>query len=213
MEKSIASIRREYSRAGLQEEDLAENPLDLFDKWFREALDARLKDANAMILSTADKSGKPSSRIVLLKDFDDEGFVFFTNYQSRKGREIEQNVFGALLFYWAELERQVRIEGALVKTSREVSEAYFHSRPVESQLSALASDQSRVLRDRQELEAKIRELSEKYGDGEIPCPKFWGGYLLKPDRIEFWQGRPGRLHDRFEFFSIDGRWNHHRLYP
>ncbi|HKI45746.1 MAG TPA: pyridoxamine 5'-phosphate oxidase [Balneolales bacterium] len=213
MDRDISSLRREYNRDGLLEKDLDDNPVVQFDHWFQDSLKAGLKDANAMSLSTTGENNRPSSRIVLLKEFDEQGFVFFTNYRSRKGSEIEANFFGALLFYWSELERQVRIEGSIDKVNRDISESYFHSRPVESQLGAVASEQSQMLKNREELESKYQELKKKYEGREIPCPDFWGGYRLRPDRIEFWQGRPSRLHDRFEYIREGDRWIHRRLYP
>lgn len=213
MERDIRSLRREYNRKGLLEQDLEDDPLILFDHWFQDALDAGLKDANAMSLSTVDPNNRPSSRIVLLKELDADGFVFYTNYESKKGSDIEANALGALLFYWSDLERQVRIEGSITKVDRKVSESYFHSRPIESQLGAVASDQSRILKNREELENRYHELKKKYNGKEIPCPDFWGGYQLNPDRIEFWQGRPSRLHDRFEYIRKGDHWEHRRLYP
>lgn len=213
MERDIRSLRREYNREGLLEKNLDNNPVIQFDHWFQDSMNAGVKDANAMSLSTVGEDNRPSSRIVLLKEFDEQGFVFFTNYDSRKGSEIEANSFGALLFYWSDLERQVRIEGSITKVEREVSESYFHSRPAESQLGALASDQSRMLKNREDLENRYRELKKRYEGKEIPCPDFWGGYRLYPDRMEFWQGRPSRLHDRFEYLRDGARWIHRRLYP
>ncbi len=213
MDKDISSLRREYNRDGLFEKDLDDNPVAQFDHWFNDALNSGLKDANAMTLSTVSKEGQPSSRIVLLKEFDEKGFVFFTNYKSRKGEDIEANAVGSLLFYWPDLERQVRIEGSMTRVSREVSKSYFHSRPIESQLGALASDQSRTLKNREELEKRYLDLKKQFEGKEIPCPEYWGGYRLKPERMEFWQGRPSRLHDRFEYILEANRWVHRRLYP
>jgi len=213
MDKNIRSMRREYNRDGLLEKDIDDNPVTQFGRWFKAALDTGIKDANAMTLSTVSNEGRPSSRIVLLKEFDEKGFVFFTNYQSKKGSDIEAHAVGSLLFYWSDLERQVRIEGSLTKVSRELSESYFHSRPVESQLGALASDQSRILGSREELENRYEDLKKQYEGKEIPCPEYWGGYRLEPDRMEFWQGRPSRLHDRFEYVFEDNQWIHRRLYP
>ncbi|PZR77285.1 MAG: pyridoxamine 5'-phosphate oxidase, partial [Chthoniobacterales bacterium] len=170
--------------------------------------------ANAMSLATATPDGKPSARIVLLKGFDERGFVFFTNHDSEKGQQLEVNPFAALVFYWVELERQVRISGLVERTSREDSAAYFHSRPVGSRLGAWASKQSEVIDARQILESRLSQMTERFEGGEIPLPPHWGGYRVKPDKIEFWQGRPNRLHDRFRYLRrTDGTWQIDRLAP
>lgn len=208
------TMRREYKRDGISEETVQKDPILQFSRCFREALDSEETDANAMTLSTATTSGKPSSRIVLLKGFDEQGFRFYTNYNSRKGRDLEENPYAALCFFWPALERQIRIEGKVKKVSREESAAYFETRPRESQLGAWASDQSAPLRDRKELEEKFRGLEKQYENREVPLPDFWGGYLLRPRLIEFWQGRTRRLHDRILYTKTgNGNWEISRLSP
>jgi pyridoxamine 5'-phosphate oxidase len=212
----LAAIRREYALSGLRRADLDADPIAQFQKWFAqtEAVLAEKKlDVNAATLATADCHGQPSSRIVLLKRLDARGFAFFTNYDSRKGRELVENPRAALTFFWPEVERQVGIAGQVEKTSREESEKYFASRPRGSQLGAWASDQSSVVPDRAALEAKWHELEKKFPD-KIPTPPHWGGFVLKPERIEFWQGRPSRLHDRFSYTrQPDDSWKIERLSP
>ena len=182
--------------------------------WFAAALAADIRDVNAMSLATATPDGKPSVRIVLLKGFDERGFAFFTNYDSEKAREIEANPYAALAFYWVQLERQIRISGTVEKTSREDSAAYFHSRPAGSQLGAWVSKQSEVIDARRVLDARLTEMTERFENGEIPLPPHWGGYRVKPDKFEFWQGRPNRLHDRFRYSrQADGTWVIDRLAP
>jgi pyridoxamine 5'-phosphate oxidase len=211
---NVADIRKDYTRAGLSESDVDPDPIRQFDLWFQQALASNLTDANAMTLATAGADGRPSARVVLLKDFDSRGFVFYTNYESRKGRELAENPYAALIFFWAELERQVRIEGTIERVSREESEAYFRSRPTASRLGAWASEQSRVIANREELEERLNQVAAKYGDQDIPLPPFWGGYRLLPDAIEFWQGRPSRLHDRLLYSRDSNRqWSMHRLSP
>ena len=211
--ETIQNLRQEYRAASLAESDVDHNPVTQFGKWFSEAIDAQLYEPNVMTLATASLSGKPSARILLLKGFDENGFVFFTNYASKKGHEIAENPQAAMVFFWPELERQVRIEGNIAKVSDEESTAYFHSRPAGSQIGALASPQSTIIPDRQLLENRVQELTEAYADREIPRPEHWGGYVLKPDHIEFWQGRPSRLHDRITYTSVDGVWTINRLAP
>jgi pyridoxamine 5'-phosphate oxidase len=211
----IADIRREYARDGLRRADLDANPVAQFQKWFEQALAAEPNrpDANAMTLATADKSGRPAARVILLKGVDERGFIFFTNYKSRKGRELVENPNAALTFYWADLERQVCVAGSVQKISREESERYFESRPRGSQLAAWASNQSDAVKDRAALEAKWSEMEKKF-PAEIPLPPNWGGYVLKPERIEFWQGRRSRLHDRFQYArQPDNSWKLERLAP
>jgi pyridoxamine 5'-phosphate oxidase len=210
---SIADLRKDYSLARLSEDDVLPNPIDQFGKWFDEALVAQVPEANAMSLSTVDVRGRPSSRIVLIKEFDRRGFTWFTNYDSRKGNELSQNPFAALLFYWIELERQVRIEGRVERVPPAESDAYFNSRPLKSRIGALASAQSRPVRDRETLEAQVAAAEQQYGDNPLR-PSHWGGYRLMPDYMEFWQGRPSRLHDRIVYsLQPDGSWQRERLQP
>ena len=213
---ALADIRREYTSGGLRRADLDANPVAQFQKWFTEAEAALARhqlDVNAATLATADKNGIPSARTVLLKGLDERGFIFFTNYDSRKGRELAQNPHAALVFYWQELERQICIAGSVTKTSREESENYFKSRPHGSRLAAWASNQSETVSDRAVLEARWQELEKKFAT-DIPLPPNWGGFILKPERIEFWQGRPSRLHDRFSYTrQPDDSWKIERLAP
>jgi pyridoxamine 5'-phosphate oxidase len=213
----LADIRREYARDGLRRTDLNANPIAQFQKWFDDAkiaLEKKFLDVNAMTLATADKNGKPSSRTVLLKGLDERGFIFYTNYQSRKGRELSQNPNAALTFFWAEIERQICVAGKVKKISRAESENYFQSRPRASQIAAWASDQSSVLKNREALEKKWSELEKKFPGEKIPLPPNWGGLVLRPERIEFWQGRPSRLHDRFQYTrKKNNSWKLERLAP
>jgi pyridoxamine 5'-phosphate oxidase len=209
-----AASRYEHVGKGLRRSDLDPNPVRQFANWFTAAIEAGIRDVNAMSLATADRDARPSVRIVLLKGFDQDGFVFFTNYESTKGKQLEANPYAALGFYWIELDRQIRISGKVKKTSREECETYFHSRPVGSQLSAWASRQSEVLDGRRVLDARMAQMTERFGDKPIPLPPHWGGYRLKPDMMEFWQGRPNRLHDRFRYTrQADGSWQIDRLAP
>jgi len=215
MDKSFdyAGFRHEYIGHGLRRTDLDPDPIKQFYAWFGAAAKAGIHDANAMTLATSD-DGKPSARVVLLKDFDERGFTFFTNYSSDKGHELEKNPNAALVFYWMEVERQIRINGEVEKTSREESEHYFHSRPAGAQLGAWASHQSQVIDGRRVLDARLEEMKQRFSKGEIPLPPHWGGYRVKPYRIEFWQGRPDRLHDRFSYtLQSDGSWRIDRLAP
>lgn len=214
MPPDLTGLRNEYAAHGLRRADLHSDPLQQFGAWFAAALAADIRDVNAMSLATATPDGKPSVRIVLLKGFDERGFAFFTNYDSEKGCQLEANPVAALVFYWVQLERQVRISGAVEKTSREDSAAYFHSRPLGSRLGAWASKQSEIVDARQVLDSRLTEMTERFEDGDIPLPPHWGGYRVKPDKMEFWQGRPNRLHDRFRYLRrADGTWQIDRLAP
>ncbi len=210
---SFNALRKEYTQRGLSEQDLDADPFRQFTVWLDQAVAASLTEPNAMALATADADGRPSVRMVLLKGLD-TGFVFYTNYDSRKGRELAQNPWAALTFYWAELERQVRIEGRVEQVTAEMSDSYFHSRPIGSQLGAAASHQSQIIPSRAVLERRVRELSEQYQEQEIPRPPNWGGYRVIPDTIEFWQGRQDRLHDRLRYRrDAGGQWIVERLSP
>ncbi len=206
--------RYEHAARGLRRRDLDPDPIKQFSSWFTAAIEAEIRDVNAMSLATAGRDAKPSVRVVLLKGFDQDGFVFFTNYESEKGVQLEANPYAALAFYWIELDRQIRIAGKTERTSRQESEGYFHSRPIGSQLGAWASRQSEVLDGRRVLDARMVEMTERFGDNPIPLPPHWGGYRVKPDTMEFWQGRPNRLHDRFRYRrQTDGSWLIERLAP
>lgn len=209
----LAALRRDFSRESLSEISVAGDPFEQFSKWMDEALAAEIVDATAMTLSTVDTECRPSSRVVLLKGFNSSGFTFFTNYESKKARDLAANPNAAIHFFWAELERQVIISGTAAKTPREESEAYFRSRPVESRIGAWASKQSSVLSSREDLENRVEELRAEYPDGNVPLPPFWGGYRLTPERFEFWQGRASRLHDRICYELRGGRWEIFRLSP
>jgi len=211
---SLSDLRREYALAGLKESDLDPNPFKQFDTWFQQALAAGLPEPNAMTLATATLDGKPSARVVLLKGFDERGFVFFTNYESQKGHQLAANPLAALVCYWAELERQVRISGRVSRVSAEESEAYFRSRPLGSQLGAWASQQSEIVGGRKILEDRLEQLTQEYQTKPVPLPPHWGGYRVDPQTIEFWQGRPNRLHDRLRYTAQTGnQWLIERLSP
>lgn len=213
-ELRLAQLRREYTLAGLHERDLDPDPLRQFQKWFDDVLKAALVEPNAMVLATADQDGQPSSRMVLLKQVDARGFVFFTNYLSRKGRELAANPRAALTFPWHPLERQVCVTGTVGKVGREESQAYFKLRPRGSRLGANVSRQSEVVSSREELERKLAEFEKQHPGEDIPAPAEWGGYVLTPSEIEFWQGRPNRLHDRLRYTRRgDGSWVIERLSP
>jgi pyridoxamine 5'-phosphate oxidase len=210
----LSGLRQEYDAHGLRRADLHSDPLEQFRAWFAAAIAADIRDVNAMSLATATPEGRPSVRIVLLKGLDEHGFSFFTNYGSEKGRVLDANPYAALVFYWVKLERQVRISGPVERTSREDSAAYFHSRPAGARLGAWVSRQSEVIDSRQILDARLEAMKERFEDGEISLPPHWGGYRLRPEQIEFWQGRPNRLHDRFRYSrQADGTWQIDRLAP
>lgn len=211
---SLAGMRRDYRRGGLSEQDADPDPLQQFEKWFNDAIAARVLEPNAMILATAGADGAPAARAVLLKAFDARGFVFYTNYESRKGRQLTENPRAALLFTWLPLERQVEIRGAVERTSREETETYFYARPIDNQLGAWASPQSTVLTSRAQLEQRIEQLMKEYRGKTVPVPPHWGGYRVVPETIEFWQGRPSRLHDRLRYTRLPGgEWKIERLSP
>lgn len=214
MSQSLAELRHEYALGALSEADVDPDPIQQFQRWLREAINAQLPEPNAMTLATADRTGRPYARVVLLKDCDAEGFVFFTNYRSDKGRQLAENPHAALVFLWLELERQVRVEGTVGKIPSAESEAYFHSRPRESRLGALASRQSQVIANRQMLDERYQRLAAQYPDDNIPMPNQWGGYRVRPEMLEFWQGRHGRMHDRLRYRrQTDGSWWLERLEP
>lgn len=210
---SISSIRKDYQLQSLSESDVKQDPIGQFGKWWDEAIASSIDEVNAMTLSTVTAEGKPSARIVLLKGFDERGFVFFTNYESNKGAQLTANPFASLVFFWKELERQVRIEGICEKVSEQESDDYFHSRPIGSQLGACASRQSRVIESRRVIENNLEKLQDQYRDMEIPRPAHWGGYRVVPQAIEFWQGRSSRLHDRIKYTKENQSWKIVRLAP
>ncbi len=211
---SLADLRKDYCLAGLAEKDLARDPFRQFEKWFQEAEAARIAEPNAMVLATATPDGPPSARTVLLKGIDGRGFVFYSNYASRKGRELELSPRATLLFPWIAQERQVIVDGSVSRITREESEAYFHSRPLPSQLSAWASQQSSIVSGRKVLEDAMKEVERKYAGQTVPLPPHWGGYRLKPEAVEFWQGRRSRLHDRLRYRRNEsGEWIVERLAP
>lgn len=211
--ETIQNLRQDYRSAELNESDVNKSPIKQFEHWFADAMKAQLYEPNVMTLATADKTGKPNARIVLLKGFDENGFSFYTNYLSQKGKEMKKNPQACLVFFWAELERQVRIEGKVEKLDKEASEKYFHSRPKGSQIGAIVSPQSQIIPNRNILETKVEELNVIYQDKTIPKPAHWGGYIVKPTSIEFWQGRTSRLHDRIKYDLINGKWQTTRLAP
>lgn len=211
---ALADLRKDYSLAGLAEKDLARDPFRQFEKWFQEAEGAKIPEPNAMTLSTVDSDGKPSARTVLLKGLDGRGFVFFSNYESRKGREVAGNPRVSLVFPWIAIERQVIVEGTATKMAREENEAYFHSRPRASQLGAWVAQQSSIITGREVLEDAMKALEKKHAGAEVPLPPNWGGWRVAPETVEFWQGRRSRLHDRLRYRRAkDGAWTVERLAP
>ena len=212
--KNIAGIRKDYKLETLSEEVISSDPIKQFELWWQQAVDSNIEEVNAMTLSTVDKNNKPSSRIVLLKDFKEDGFTFFTNYKSHKGQCIDQNPNVSVVFFWKELERQVRIEGIAKKISARESDIYFNSRPEESKIGAWASPQSKIIATREVIENNVAEYKSKFAGATITRPIHWGGYLIEPAMIEFWQGRPGRLHDRIRYARLDNtNWKKERLAP
>ncbi|MEA5553929.1 pyridoxamine 5'-phosphate oxidase [Anabaena cylindrica UHCC 0172] len=214
MDKNIADLRKDYTLQDLNKHQIDPNPFIQFKTWFDQATTAQLPEPNAMTLATCTPDGKPSARMVLLKDFDEQGFVLFTNYNSHKGQELTANPHAALVFWWAELERQVRIVGTVEKISQEQSDGYFEMRPAKSRLGAWASNQSEVIAGREVLEQQLQEFQRKYENQEVPRPPHWGGFRVIPQEIEFWQGRSSRLHDRLLYTRLDhGSWKIERLSP
>ncbi|WP_299821993.1 pyridoxamine 5'-phosphate oxidase [uncultured Pontibacter sp.] len=214
LSQNIADIRTNYTKQELTEASVLQHPIQQFQVWLEQAISAEVQEPTALVLSTVSAEGKPSARVVLLKEINENGFTFFTNYSSRKGQELEQNPYASITFFWPALERQVRVEGSVVKAPAAVSDAYFHSRPVGSQIGAWASPQSQVIKSREELQQTEEVYASKFSGTEvIPRPEHWGGYTLVPTRIEFWQGRPNRLHDRIVYKLTDGNWQLNRLAP
>ncbi|MCW3113609.1 MAG: pyridoxamine 5-phosphate oxidase [Segetibacter sp.] len=213
MNQTIADIRKDYKLKSLREEDVLSNPIEQFTNWWSEAVSSKIEEVNAMTLATSAIDGTPYARIVLLKGLTNEGFMFFTNYESAKGKELAQNPKAALVFFWKELERQVRIEGTVEKVSEAESEAYFVSRPVASKIGAWASPQSTTIESREILEGNVLKYQAQFGEENIPKPPHWGGYIVKPAKLEFWQGRRSRLHDRILYTKQDENWKISRLAP
>lgn len=211
--RELNDLRREYAAGGLSEADLSPDPVSMFRRWMHDAVRAGLYEPNALVLATSDGSGSPASRIVLMKGLDDRGFVFFTNYGSRKAEELAVNPRASLLFPWHQLERQVRVEGVAVRLTDRENDTYFASRPRASQIGAWASPQSLVVPDRATLDARYAEEAARFGEGDIPRPPHWGGYCVAPDVVEFWQGRLGRMHDRLRYRRTEGGWTIERLAP
>ncbi len=214
LNKYIRDLRHDFSQMQLNEEDMSHDPSLQFEKWFAQAVKSAVNEPNACVLSTATKEGKPSGRVVLFREFKDNQFGLFTNYNSRKGKELQENPFACLTFFWPELERQIRIEGLVEKSTQEASDKYFYSRPRTSRIGAWSSPQSNILKNREELEHLVTGFDKRYPDEDVPRPEFWGGYLLKVNYYEFWQGRPSRLHDRISYtLQEEGTWKIERLAP
>ncbi len=214
--EELAALRQDYSQRNLRRADLASDPIVQFQKWLHEAHERQVLEPNAMILATVDATGQPWTRTVLLKACDERGFTFFTNYEGAKAQHLAQNARAAMTFWWGPLERQVNITGTVVKTSREESDSYFHSRPISSQLGAWASHQSEVVADREQLQRQFEEARQRFGEDNVPLPSHWGGYTVQPETIEFWQGQRSRLHDRLRFTKVgqgNGGWRIERLSP
>lgn len=210
--KDLSKLRKQYSKSSLSVSSVSKDPFKQFDKWMLEMLRSGFYEPNAMTLATASKQGKPSVRVVLLKGIDNNGFLFFTNYKSKKGKEIEENPYGSLLFYWDKLERQVRIDGKIEKVTKEESESYFKTRPYKSRLGAWASKQSTVIESRSVIVKEFLKFMVKFRN-HVPLPDYWGGYRLVPESFEFWQGRPNRLHDRINYTKTKKQWKIERLSP
>jgi pyridoxamine 5'-phosphate oxidase len=211
--QNLADLRQHYTKGGLEEHQIPDSPFILFNEWFLQAGELGVLEPNAMVISTVSADNKPSSRVVLLKGIEDGGFIFYTNYESRKGKELEHNPYISVLFFWPEAERQIRIEGKVSKISTETSKAYFVSRPRESQLGAWASAQSSIIQGRHSIEESYQQCLAQYEGKEIPLPDFWGGYIIHPSSFEFWQGRPSRLHDRMKYNKQQDSWHIVRLSP
>jgi pyridoxamine 5'-phosphate oxidase len=211
---NIADLRQEYSHKQLLENEIDKDPVKQFNLWWKDAIDAKVPEPNAMVLATASADGVPSARVILLKGISSKGFIFYTNYNSFKGRQLQENPKACLVFHWKELERQVRITGVVEKISEKESEAYFHSRPPSSQIGAVASPQSEVIPNRHWLDEEFEKLAKELHNELVPKPQHWGGYAVKPVIIEFWQGRPSRMHDRLQYsLQDDGQWKIERLAP
>lgn len=210
---SISSIRKDYQLQSLDLTDVAETPVLQFDKWWNEAVSSSIDEVNAMTLATVNPDGKPAARIVLLKGFDENGFIFFTNYLSEKGKSLSAHPYASLVFFWKELERQVRVEGSCIQVSESESDEYFLSRPIGSRLGAWASPQSTVISSRTVLDQNLDRVTAQYADGIVPRPEHWGGYRVIPEMVEFWQGRPSRLHDRIRYRKDESQWLIERLAP
>jgi len=209
----LSDLRQSYTKGRFSEEDLADSPFDQFEHWFRQAADSKLDEPNAMCLASADAEGRPSTRVVLLKDVSEKGLTFYTNYESRKARELDANPHASANFLWLPLQRQINVTGRVERVSKAESLKYFLSRPFGSRLGAWTSPQSKVISSRQILEMKLDQMKRKFADGEVPLPDHWGGYRIVPETFEFWQGRPNRLHDRFLYTRTDGGWTVDRLAP